>query len=232
MARNAKLVKQAARELGRYVEFLLAPTTWHYTAAPPADSVKPRPGAWTCMFALMGQVQSGKPAALTAKAPGCIGAANYLGFNGVPAIAAALYLAGREKLKKDAGLAAAFYNEVKPPRAREACLVFSRLDALPDDTEIEVVNLWVGAASLAILHTLANYDRAANDNVIMPFSSGCQSIWTLPYKEKGKELPKAVAGSLDPTVRRFLPAETLSFSASAERFLEMCANIEGSFMAP
>ncbi|MHB9111318.1 MAG: DUF169 domain-containing protein [Thermoleophilia bacterium] len=89
-----------------------------------------------------------------------------------------------------------------------------------------------GPASLSVLHTLANYDRATNDNVIMPFSSRCQGIWTLPYKESGNETPKAVAGSLDPTVRGFLPEETMSFSAPAMRFIEMCANIEGSFLAP
>jgi hypothetical protein len=168
----------------------------------------------------------------TAQAPGCIGAGNYLGFSTVPPIAAALYLSGKERLKKDAGLATAFYNGVRAPEAKEACLVFSRLDSIPGDVEAEVVNLWTGASSLSILHTLANYDRATNDNVIMPFSSGCQSIWTLPYKEAGNEMPKAVAGSLDPTVRGFLPEGTISFSAPAGRFIEMCGNIEGSFLAP
>ncbi len=184
------------------------------------------------MFALMGKVQSGQPAYFTEKVPGCVGAANYLGFNGVPAVAAALYLAGREHLKKNAGLAAAFYNEVQAPHAREACLVMTRLDLLADDTEVEVVNLWVEAASLSVLHTLANYDRATNDNVIMPFSSGCQSIWTLPFKEAGAESPRAVVGSLDPTVRDFLPPGAVSFSTPVARFVEMCNNIDGSFIAP
>lgn len=214
------------------MDFVLSPTCWHFAAVPPEDAVSPRTDSWTCMFALMGKVQSGKPASFTAETPGCVGAGNYLGFNGVPPIAAALYLAGKERLKKDAGLATAFYNEVQAPAAKKTCLIFGRLDSLPDDTEVEVVNLWVGAASLSILHTLANYDRSTNDNVIMPFSSGCQSIWTLPYKQAGKELPKAVAGSLDPTVRPFLPEEAISFSAPAERFVEMCANINGSFLAP
>lgn len=97
---------------------------------------------------------------------------------------------------------------------------------------MEVVNLWTGASSLSVLHTLANYDRATNDNVIMPFSSGCQSIWTLPYKEAGNEMPRAIAGSLDPTVRMFLPEGTISFSVPSGRFIEMCDNIEGSFLAP
>lgn len=218
--------------LSCHVVPMLAPTCWYFAEGPPEGAITPRADAWTCMFALMGKVQSGRPASFTAEAPGCVGAGNYLGFQEVPPVAAALYLSGRERLKKDAGLATAFYNEVRAPEAKAACLVFSLLDAIPGDVEVEVVNLWTGASSLSVLHTLANYDRATNDNVIMPFSSGCQSIWTLPYKEAGSEMPRAVAGSLDPTVRRFLPEGTISFSAPTGRFIEMCGNIEGSFLAP
>jgi len=229
---NARTLKQASQDLGRHVDYKLAPTAWHFAPEPPAGAVTPRTDAWTCMFALMDLVQKGKPVSFSSQTPGCVGAANYLGFNGVPAIAAALYLSGRERLKRDAALATAFYNEVQAIPAQDKYLVFSRLDSLPDETGVEVVNLWVGIAALAALHTLANYDRATNDNVLMPFSSGCQSIWTLPYQEETKDQPKAVAGSLDPTVRRYISEDVISFSAPANRFLEMCNNIEGSFMAP
>jgi len=229
---KASIVKPAAQEFARYVEFSLAPTAWYFTAVAPEGAIEPRTDTWTCMFALMKLVQSGQPAALSASAPGCIGASNYLGFNGVPAVAAALYLSGRERLKKDAALATAFYNGVKPIPARDKYIVFSRLDDIPDETVVQVVNLWIGAASLSVLHTLANFDRATNDNVIMPFSSGCQSIWTLPFQESLREEPRAVAGSLDPTVRSFIPKDVISFSMPASRFLEMRGNISGSFMEP
>ncbi|MHB8791987.1 MAG: DUF169 domain-containing protein [Thermoleophilia bacterium] len=211
---------------------ILAPTCWYFAAAPPEGAISPRTDTWTCLFSLMDKIQEGRPVSFTAKTPGCVGAGKYLGFNDVPPIAAALFLSGKERLKKDAGLAAAFYDEVRARSAKASCLVISRLDSTPCDIEVEVINLWIDAASLSALHTLANYDRASNDNVIMPFSSGCQSIWTLPYKEAESRLPSAVAGSLDPTVRGFLPEGTISFSAPATRFVEMCSNIEGSFLAP
>lgn len=143
---------------------------------------------------------------------------------------AAMFLACKERLKKDTTLAAAFYRDVQPTPARENHLVFQRLDLVPDDTPIDVINLWVGPSSFSQLHTLANYDRAGNDNVIMPFSSGCQNIWTLPYKEKKEEEPRAVAGPFDPTVRAFLPADAIAFSLPAERLVEMWRNIPGSFL--
>ena len=223
-------VIKAVEELGRHVDFMLAPTALHFAGSLPKDSLAPPPDGWACIFSFMLRVQDGDVAAFSREAPGCAGAISYFGFQNLPVIPAAIFLSGRERLKKNAALAAAFYNEVQPPPALKSFLVFRRLDSAPADTTVEVVNLWVGASSLSILHTLANYDRAGNDNVIMPFSSGCQSIWTLPYKEKNREEPRAVAGSLDPTVRRFLPEGAISFSVSANRLLEMCSNIPGSFM--
>lgn len=225
-------MQQAIQEICRHVKPVFSPTAFYFAADPPHDALIPAPDSWTCLFSFFKQVQDGRAAAFSAERPGCAGAVSYFGFKELPIIPAALYLSHGEKLKKDASLAAAFYEEVQPMPAREPNLVFQRLDLSPEDAEIEVVNLWVGAASLALLHTLANYDRSANDNVIMPFSSGCQSIWTLPYKEKAKANPKAVAGSLDPTARPFLTTDVISFSAPAIRFMEMCGNIPGSFLSP
>ncbi|MCL6106062.1 MAG: DUF169 domain-containing protein [Actinobacteria bacterium] len=225
-------LKRAADELGRRTGFLLAPTAFYFAQEAPAGAVTPKAGAWTCLFALMRRVQAGRPSSFSAREPGCIGASCYLGFNGVPVGPAAFYLSKIEHLKKDLGLAAAFYKGIEPVPARKDHLVFTLLDNVPGDEEVEVVNLWLEAASLSSLHTLANYDRSANDNVIMPFASGCQSLWTLPYKEKSSRQPKAVAGSMDPTVRPYLPPGAISFSVPAGRLLEMAGNVAGSFLGP
>ncbi len=179
----------------------------------------------------MRQVLDGRRAVFSAANPGCAGAIGYFGFRELPAPLAALYLSGRERLKKNATLAAAFYQEVQAPPALEEYLVFQRLDTVDDHMDVKVINLWVSAVAFSRLHTLANYDRSSNDNVIIPFAAGCQSIWTLPFKESMAAEPRAVAGSLDPTVRPFLPPEAISFSLPAGRFLEMCRNIPGSFIS-
>jgi hypothetical protein len=215
-----------------FVPSVLAPTALYFTDERPEGSVCPERRTWTCIFAYMAKVQRGETACFSADAPGCAGAVNYFGFGTLPTIAAALFLAGKEHLKRDASLAAAFYNNVNPLPASGRYLVFRRLDCLEEGIEPIVINLWVDADSLARLHTLANYDRPTNDNVIMPFSSGCQSIWTLPLQESMRNEPRAVAGSLYPTVRRFLPHEAISFSVPSMRFLELCANIDGSFLNP
>ncbi len=224
-------LQQEAVRLGEHVGFLLAPTALFFGAAAPADAFVPRTESWTCMFALMKKIQAGGSAAFSAAAPGCVGASCYLGFNDLPVAPAAFYLSKMERLKKDVRLAAAFYQGVQPLPATAKYLVFQRLDDVDTEVEVEVVNLWVDASSLSNLHTLANYDRDDNEGVIMPFASGCQSIWTLPFKEKQRLRARAVVGSLDPTVRAYLPPGAVSFSIPAGRFLEMCDNVPGSFLS-
>lgn len=226
----ASRLKQAAAMLEERAGFLLPATALYFAADAPAGAVLPRADSWTCMFALMKKVQAGLGAAFSAEAPGCVGASCYLGFQQLPVAPAAFYLAKMERLKKDVRLAAAFYHDVEPVPALARYLIFRRLDAVREKTAVEVVNLWVAAAALSGLHTLANYDREDNNSVFMPFASGCQSIWTLPFKEKQRPAPRAVVGSLDPTVRAYLPPDAVSFSLPAGRFLEMCDNIPGSFL--
>ena len=80
------------------------------------------------------------------------------------------------------------------------------------------------------LVTLANYDRPDNDNVVIPFASGCQSIWSIPYNEKDSKEPKCVIGCIDPAMRKHLPSDIISFAVPANRFVEMVENIPGRFL--
>ena len=104
------------------------------------------------------------------------------------------------------------------------------MESVEDGCQIEVVNLWIHADGLSGLVTLANYDRPSNDNVLIPCSSGCQSIWTLPYLEKEAAERKCFVGCMDPVVRHYLAKDVLSFSMAAERFVEMANNVAGSFL--
>lgn len=74
------------------------------------------------------------------------------------------------------------------------------------------------------------YYRPGFENVMIPFSSGCQSLFLLPYAESKKENPRAVVGLIDITVRPMVEADMLSFSVPFKMFLDMEENAEGSFL--
>ncbi len=226
---KAGTVKRAFRRFSPCIPFTFPAMGWRFSETAPEGAIVPEHGAWACMFRFLERVAEGEKLSISASNPGCGGASCYLGFK-LPSRDAGMFLAEKEKYKKSVSLANAFYDAIDAPSAREAHLVLERIVDMEDDAPVEVVNLWVDARSLAGLVTLANYDRPTNDNVIIDFASGCQSLWTIPYKEGVKKEPKAVVGGMDPAVRALLPSDTASFSTPASRFVEMANHIPGSFL--
>jgi hypothetical protein len=87
---------------------------------------------------------------------------------------------------------------------------------------------------LSALVILANYGRGNNENVIIPFAAGCQTIGIYPYREAKENRPRAVVGLTDLSarvcIRKQLGDNLLSFAMPLALFREMEANVEGSFL--
>jgi hypothetical protein len=99
---------------------------------------------------------------------------------------------------------------------------------------VRSITFLVNPDQLSALAILANYDGQDNENVIMPFAAGCQSIGIFTYRENERPNPRAVVGLIDlsarQNVRRQLGKDVLSFSVTANMFRRMEANVEGSFL--
>ena len=87
---------------------------------------------------------------------------------------------------------------------------------------------------LSALVILANYGRGDNENVIIPFAAGCQTIGIYPYREAKADRPRAVVGLIDLSarvaIRKQLGDNLLSFAMPFSLFREMEADVEGSFL--
>jgi uncharacterized protein (DUF169 family) len=87
---------------------------------------------------------------------------------------------------------------------------------------------------LSALVVLANYGRGSNENVIIPFAAGCQTIGIYPYREAESDQPRAVVGLTDLSarlsIRKQLGDNILSFAMPFALFQEMEANVAGSFL--
>jgi hypothetical protein len=101
------------------------------------------------------------------------------------------------------------------------------------ETPVAVVFL-ADPDQLSALVVLANYARGDNENVIIPFAAGCQTIGIYPYQEARSPRSRAVVGLTDLSARlelqRLLAPGLLSFTAPLTLFEEMEANVEGSFL--
>ncbi len=87
---------------------------------------------------------------------------------------------------------------------------------------------------ISALVVLANYSRGDNENVIIPYAAGCQTIGIYPYREARENRPRAVVGLTDLSarvyIRKQLGDHLMSFAVPLIMFEEMEANVEGSFL--
>jgi uncharacterized protein (DUF169 family) len=97
-----------------------------------------------------------------------------------------------------------------------------------------VIVLFADPDQISALVVLANYSRGDNENVIIPYAAGCQTMGIYPYREGDAARPRAVVGLTDVTVRRYIRKQLgenlLTFAVPLALFDEMEANVPGSFL--
>jgi hypothetical protein len=107
-------------------------------------------------------------------------------------------------------------------------------DVDPAQEPPQTVIFFANPDELSALVVLANYGRGDNENVIIPFAAGCQTIGIYPYREANIARPRAVVGLTDLSarvcIRKPLGDNLLSFAMPFTLFREMEANVEGSFL--
>ncbi|HUT54844.1 MAG TPA: DUF169 domain-containing protein [bacterium] len=107
-------------------------------------------------------------------------------------------------------------------------------DVDPEKETPEAVIFLADPDQLSALVVLANYARPGNENVIIPYAAGCQTIGIYPYREARSETPRAVIGLTDLSARQNLRSSIgdnlMTFTAPWKLFCEMEENVEGSFL--
>ncbi len=225
---DSRIIKKANRKFVSHFPVTLPSMGWYFSSVLPEGSIELQANKWTCMFKHIEDVTKGNKICFSQNSAGCSGAACYFGFK-QPNDKAGGFLASAEKFKESIAYGNEFYNQIKAEEPQTKYLILSKLEQIEENICIEVVNYWVNPLSLSGLVTLSNFDSPENNNVIIPFASGCQSMWTIPYKEKNQKYPKATVGALDPAMRKYIAADTVLFSVPSSRFNIMAENIKKSF---
>jgi uncharacterized protein (DUF169 family) len=114
-------------------------------------------------------------------------------------------------------------------------IVIKPLDLVdPEKDAVKNVTFFVKPDALSALTLLANYARPEMENVIIPWSAGCQVMGIWAYQELEREHPRGLIGMIDiaarKNVRASLGENILSFTAPWPLFEEMEGNVEGSFL--
>ena len=116
----------------------------------------------------------------------------------------------------------------------EAMYLASEVRQVRVDPQLVGTVFFADPDELSALTVLANYGRGDNENVIIPWAAGCQTIGIYPYREAKMNRPRAVVGLTDLSarvyIRKQLGDNLLTFAMPFALFTEMEANVEGSFL--
>ena len=82
----------------------------------------------------------------------------------------------------------------------------------------------------ALIHIFC-YRKSGFDNVIAPMSSGCASVFRIPFGELRRDEPRAVIGNIDVFSRPHFAADTVFFTVSGKDFDNMLADAGESVLA-
>ena len=196
-----------------------------------------KPNSWGCAIAMLTAAANGKIAAFTKDTTPCLGGRAGLCFEKYPLgwIEYFLSCGGGgvdrcERYKKNpdvarefiCGVSNALIEKLEP---RKKFLLFKPLDQITNETP-DVIIFLVNADQLSGLVTLANYDSARHDATKILFGAGCAQTVLYPISEKDF----CFIGLTDPSARKFLDKNLLAFSMSYEKFLQLEAVAQESFL--
>lgn len=234
------------------------PLGLHYTPVEPAEGVAPQaailPTAemekagevdWEATFAnfscVIGNLWRArklrKPAFFDQARFGCLGGAFYLGFlkpqlefitryvsTGQPGV-----MEGECYLDSPAAVRR-FFETLDPRPAPAQFCVFKQLSQFTPDETPEVVIFFARAETISGLNQLATFVTNDFEAVQSPFGAGCANIvaWPLKYLERGQL--KAVLGGWDPSDRKFLKPDEITFAVPYEMFDRMVRRWRDSFL--
>jgi uncharacterized protein (DUF169 family) len=178
-----------------------------------------------------------KPAFFEQNRFGCLGGAFYLGFlkpqlefithyvsSGIPnVLEGECYLESPEMVRR-------FFEVLDPRPAPAPFCVFKPLSQFSAQENPEVVIFFARGEVIGGLNQLATFVTNDFEAVMSPFGAGCSNLvaWPLKYLERGQL--KAVLGGWDPSDRRFLKPDEISFAVPWEMFARMVTRYRDSFL--
>jgi len=193
---------------------------------------------WSCVMGKIWLARKKKSTAyFEATRFGCVGGSFYLGFHrpqlefiahyvstGIPGrIEGERYLPSPEVTRR-------FFAELPPRPAPARYCVFKPIGMFKKDETPEVVSFFARGEIMAGLCTLATFVTEDFEVVSSPFGAGCSHIvtWPLHYLQHGRM--KAVLGGWDPSERKFMQTDEMTFSVPYGMYLLFLEKWDKSFL--
>lgn len=193
---------------------------------------------WTCVIGVLWRARKKKTVAYFDREHfGCLGGAFYIGFLKPQLEAIAHYVStgipGQlegEHYLESVEVTRHFFHTIDPRPAPARFCVFKPISLFREGETPELVVFFSRPESIAGLNQLATFVTNDFEAVTSPFGAGCANIvtWPLRYLAQGKL--KAVLGGWDPSDRKFLKPDEITFSMPFEMFDRMVERWQESFL--
>jgi len=187
-----------------------------------------------CVIAQLLKVRRGESVYMQEECVNCRGGKRYLGFSQPMFPGFECFLSHDEKgegerYKRTPELVTECMKQL-PFIPVKKNIIFKRWDRISEEDTPQGVIFFATPDVISGLFTLANFNSAAPDAVIAPFGAGCASIVYYPYREELNGTKRSVLGLFDPSARKFVKGDILTFSIPFSKFAEMIDEMEESFL--
>ncbi|MEG1405956.1 MAG: DUF169 domain-containing protein [Alistipes sp.] len=220
----------------RYFNHAELPLTFEYVDDTRCEQPEPAFAGHRCLIGQLIKARNGRTLCLTPESISCRGAGRYLSFRegmfpGFAEFIAHNAAGNGERYRQTPEMVTEWINSlaVLPIRGRK--LIVKRWDQLCAEDQPDGVIFFAEPDVLSGLFTLAGFGDGRPDAVIAPFGAGCTSIFYLTYREQTAGTARAIIGMFDPSARKCVKNNLLSFAVPYIKFVKMIDHMEESFLS-
>jgi len=122
----------------------------------------------------------------------------------------------------------AFMDDCAPRPAPKKYAIAKALSLFAENEEPEIIVFFARPEVLCGLNVLCTYASGSHLVLVSPFGAGCTNIfnWPLTYLARGEE--KAVLGGFDPSARKYMKTDELTFAVPLSLYKKMLNSMEES----